>query len=119
MKEAFLATEYAKIDTVYTDLEKLAKEMEKANPHFKPVADRILTAGKVWQSRANVRREFDAAKPDIQGVVIAYDAKMAIIDNHVFKQGESFGDFHIQKVENNRVTFRYKGEEIPLIFRRY
>ncbi len=119
IKEAFLATEYGRVDSLYADIEKLAKEMERANARFKPVADRILAAGRVWINRANIRREFQASKPDIQGVVISPEAKLAIIDNRILKQGESFGDFQIQKVENNRVTFRYKGEEIPLIFRRY
>ncbi len=119
MKEAFLATEYAKVDATYTDVEKLTKEMERSNPRFKPVAERILAAAKVWQSRTNVRREFQASKPEIQGVVISDDAKMAIVDNRIVKQGERFGEFYLQKVENNRLTFRYKGEEIPLIFRRY
>ncbi len=119
IKEAFLATEYGRVDALYGDIEKLAKEMERANARFKPVADRILTAGRIWINRANIRREFQASKPDIQGVVISPESKLAIIDNRVLKQGESFGDFQIQKVENNRVTFRYKGEEIPMIFRRY
>ena len=119
LKEAFHAQEYNRVDSLFADVEKLAKEMEKANVRFKPVAERVLTAGKVWMARAAVRREFQTAKPDIQGVVIAEEAKLAIIENRIFKQGESFGDFQIQKVENNRVTFRYKGEEIPLIFRRY
>ena len=34
-------------------------------------------------------------------------------------QGDHVGEFKVQKVENNRITFRYKGEEIPLVFRRY
>jgi tetratricopeptide (TPR) repeat protein len=119
LKDAFSATEYAKVDTLYIEVEKLAKEMEKANSRFKPVADRVVAAAKVWLNRSQVRREFQSAKPEIQGVVIADDAKMAIIDNRILKQGERFGEFQIQKVENNRVTFRYKGEEIPLIFRRF
>lgn len=119
LKDSFQATEYAKVDTIYAEVDKLAKEMEKSNPRFKPVAERILAAAKVWLNRSHIRKEFQASKPDIQGVVIAEEAKMAVIDNRVIRQGERFGEYYVQKVENNRVTFRYKGEEIPLIFRRY
>ena len=107
------------MDTIFNEVDKLTKEMEKSNVRFKPVAERILAAAKVWQNRSHVRKEFQNSKPEIQGVVISEDAKLAIIDNRVLRQGERFGDFFLQKVENNRVTFRYKGEEIPLIFRRY
>ncbi len=119
LKDAFLTTEYARVDQVYGEIEKLSKEMESANIRFKPVADRILASARIWLNRSKVRREFQAAKPEVQGVVIAEDVKLAIIDNRIRKQGERFGEFHLQKIENNRVTFRYKGEEIPLIFRRY
>jgi len=119
LKEAFLATEYEQVDQIYGEVEKLSREMESANVRFKPVAERILAAAMVWLNRSKVRREFQKTRPEVQGVVIAEDSKLAIIDNRIRHQGERFGEFHIQKIENNRVTFRYKGEEIPLIFRRY
>jgi hypothetical protein len=44
---------------------------------------------------------------------------LALLNDRIIKQGESVDDFRVVKVESNRVTFRYKGEEIPLVFRRY
>lgn len=44
---------------------------------------------------------------------------MTILGTRVVKQGEILNDLRVVRIESNRVTFRYKGEEIPLVFRRY
>lgn len=119
MKQAFYDTEYGQVKRIFGRVKKLAQDMEETNDQYKPVADQILRAGNVWIERTRVRQEFENSKPNIQGVIISPDTKQALINGRIINQGEHFGEFKVQKVENNRITFRYKGEEIPLVFRRY
>ena len=118
MKELFTDGEYQRVEIVYSEVVKLTQEMEQTNTHYKPVADRILAASNRWLTRAQVRQEFQSHKPNIQGIVISENAKMAVLNDRIIKQGEAVDDFRVVKVESNKVTFRYKGEEIPLVFRR-
>ncbi len=119
MKQAFYDAEYAQVESIFTQVKKLAEDMEETNDQYKPVAAQVLKAGNVWIERTRVRQEFDANKPQIQGVIISSQSKQVVINGRIIPQGERIGKFKVQKVENNKITFRYKGEEIPLIFRRY
>ena len=119
MKELFTDGDYQRVEVIHGELVRLTQEMQQTNPHYKPVAEQVLTAGNRWLNRARIRQEFDARKPTIQGIVIAPDTKMALLNERVVKQGETLDDFRVVRVESNKVTFRYKGEEIPLVFRRY
>ena len=119
IKEAFHEAEYTRVKTLFEEVKKLAKEMERTNVRYSSVAERVVNAGEVWIRRTQVREDFNANRPMVQGIILAADAKKAIINDRIFKQGDRFDEFLVQKVENNRVTFRYKGEEIPLVFRRY
>jgi tetratricopeptide (TPR) repeat protein len=119
MKEAFTDGEYQRVEVMHAEVVKLTKEMEQTNARYKPVAEQILTVSNRWLGRAKIRQEFHGRKPQINGIIIADDSKMALLNDRLIKQGEAVDDFRVVKVESNRVTFRYKGEEIPLVFRRY
>ena len=119
MKQAFYDNEYERVEKLFAQVRKLATDMESTNERYKPVAEQVLKAGNVWLERTRVRQEFDSNRPDIQGVIIAPATKQVVINGRIVEQGDHFGEFKVQKVENNKVTFRYKGEEIPLVFRRY
>jgi len=119
MKESFADGEYAQVEAIHSELTRLAQEMEGANANYKPVAEQIMAHSQKWVQRAQVRQDFESRKPNIQGIVISETNKMAVLNDRIVKQGESVDDIRVVKVESNRVTFRYKGEEIPLVFRRY
>ena len=119
MKERFEGGEYEEVNGLYGQVRRLADEMIGANTKFTPVAGRIVDLAGQWVARAEVRLEFDSRKPEIQGIILSDPSNMAILNHRIVKQGEGFSDFRVVKVESNRVTFRYKGEEIPLMFRRY
>ena len=119
VKEAFTDGEYTRVETIHGEIIGLTKEMEQTNARYKPVADQILAVSTRWLERAQIRMEFQNRKPNIQGIIISEAAKMAVLNDRVIKQGEAVEDFRVVKVESNKVTFRYKGEEIPLVFRRY
>lgn len=119
MKELFNDSEYAGVNAVFGEITKLTQEMEQVNTRYKPVARRVQEAAGRWLTRAQVRQEFEARKPSIQGVIISSSEKMVVLNNQVIRVGDSIDDFRLVNVENNKVTFRYKGEEIPLMFRRY
>ncbi len=119
MKELFADGEYQRVEVIHGEVTKLTQEMEQTNARYKPVAEQILAASNRWVTRAQVRQDFQARRPNIQGIVISDNQKMALLNDRVIKQGELMDDFRVVKVESNKVTFRYKGEEIPLVFRRY
>ena len=119
MEEAFNEAEYARVKVIFEEVKKLAKEMERTNVRYRPVAERVANAGQVWIRRTQIHEDFNANRPVIQGIILAPATKKAIINDRIFEQGDRFDELLVQKVENNRITFRYKGEEIPLVFRRY
>jgi hypothetical protein len=119
IKEIFADGEYQKIEPIHNEISKLTKEMGQTNARYKPVADQILAVSTRWLTRSQIRQEFQNRKPTIQGIIISEDSKMALLNDRIIKQGESVDDFRVVRVESNKVTFRYKGEEIPLVFRRY
>lgn len=119
LKQAFYDAEYKHVERLFGELQKVADEMLATNERYMPVAKKVLESGRVWVTRTQIRQEFEANKPKIEGIIIASDTKMALVNGTIVNQGEHFGSFFVQKVENNRITFRYKGEEIPLVFRRY
>lgn len=119
MKDLFAEGEYKRVEVIHGDLVKLTQEMRNVNQNYKAVADQILTAANRWNERAQIRKEFETRKPLIQGIVIASEGKMALLNNRLVRQGEALDDFRVVSVESNKVTFRYKGEDIPLLFRRY
>ena len=119
MNDLFQDGQFEKVNNLSRQVGKLADDMIAANPKFKPIADQIVDLAREWVDRASVRIEFDSLKPEIQEIILSDKRNMAILNDRIVRQGESFADFRIVKVESNRVTFRFKGEEIPLVFRRY
>jgi tetratricopeptide (TPR) repeat protein len=119
MKEVFDDGDYVRVETLHAQLEGLGREMVSANEKYRQVADQILERSRRWVERARVRLAFESQKPEIQGIIIAGDEKMAILNHRIVKQGENLADLRVVKVESNRITFKYRGEEIPMVFRRY
>lgn len=119
IREVFEDGDYARVQQLHVELENLAREMKAANAGYQRVADEILQRSSNWVARARVRLEFESQKPNIQGIIISGDGKMTILNGRIVKQGESLGRFRVVRIESNRVSFSYKGEEIPMVFRRY
>lgn len=120
MKELFADGEYRRLEAVHAEIVRMVQEMQQVNKNYKSVADQILDVANRWNSRAQVRKEFESRKPAIQGIVIAPEGKMALLNNRLVKQGDRFEeDMRVISVESNKVTFRFKGEDIPVLFRRY
>ncbi|MBN1421802.1 MAG: hypothetical protein JXP34_23715 [Planctomycetes bacterium] len=120
MKTAFAEEDYERVEQTGGELEKIADEMQKAHDSFQEVAARTRQAGQYWLERAHVRKEFEKRPLQIQGVVVSEDGNFVILNNRIVHAGDDFDDVvSVQSVEANRVTFRYKGESIPRVFRRY
>ena len=119
MKEVFVDGDYGRVAQIHNEVIRLGEEMHSTNPEYQPVARRILEASNRWYVRANVHQEFETLRPQIQGIIISDEGRMAVLDDRVIKQGEFLDDLRIVRVESNKITFRYKGEEIPVVFRRY
>ena len=123
MRSAFEATEYKKVSDTYEEVKKLAFDMVKASNAFKPAADRIMQVAGHWNRRAQIRSEFAKKDLEILGIVTSKengkDVNFVILNNKLLREGDEYKDFYVDKIERNRVTFRYKGERIGLVFRRY
>lgn len=119
MRELFADGEFRRLEAVHAEVVRMVQEMQQVNKNYKAVADQILDASNRWNTRAQVRKEFEARKPAIQGIVIAPEGKLALLNNRLVKQGERFDEMRVIAVESNKVTFRFKGEDIPVLFRRY
>lgn len=119
VKEIFQDGEYDRVAHMHGEIVNFTEEMIQANEDYAEVANRILEVSEIWFERASVRQEFEAMRPSIQGIVISDDGRLAVLNDTVVKQGEFLDDIRVMDIESNRVTFRYKGEDIPVVFRRY
>ncbi len=119
MKEVFVDGDYGRVAQIHGEVIRLGEEMQSTNPEYQPVAARILEASNRWFLRASVHQEFETLRPHIQGIIISDEGRMAVLNDKVVKQGEFLEDLRVVRVESNKITFRYKGEEIPVVFRRY
>lgn len=119
MKEVFVDGDYGRVARIHSEVIRLGEEMQSTNPEYQPVAARILEASNRWFMRANVHQEFESLRPQIQGIIISDEGRMAVLNDKIVKQGEFLEDLRVVRVEANKITFRYKGEEIPVVFRRY
>ncbi len=119
MKEIFVDGEYDRVRKIHHEVIRLTEDMKSTNKSYAAVADRIVQASNLWSDRANIRKDFEGLRPQIQGIIISDEGKMAVLNDRVVKEGEFFDDLRVVKIESNKVAFRYKGEEIPIVFRRY
>jgi len=120
MKLSFAEEDYERVEQIGAELEKTAGEMHKAHDSFQEVAARVRQAGEYWLERARVRQEFGKRPIQIQGVVVSEDGNFVILNSRIVHAGEEFDDVvSVENVDSNRVTFRYKGESIDRVFRRY
>ena len=111
--------EYDRVRKIHHEVIRLTEDMKSTNKSYAAVADRIVQASNLWSDRANIRKDFEGLRPQIQGIIISDEGKMAVLSDRVVKEGEFFDDLRVVKIESNKVAFRYKGEEIPIVFRRY
>ena len=90
---------------------------------FKAASDRILQVADHWNRRAKIRSEFATKELEILGIVTSLEGgeekNFTIVNNRILREGEELGDIVVDRIERNRVTFRYQGERIGLVFRRY
>ena len=119
VKEIFQDGEYGRVAEMHGAIVNLTDEMISTNEDYREVATRILEVSNIWFERAAVRQEFESMRPSIQGIIISDDGRLVVLNDTVVKQGEFLDDVRVMGIESNRVTFRYKGEDIPVVFRRY
>ncbi len=123
MKAHFDATEYGKVQEVHIEVQKIVQAMTKASEAFEPAAQRITDVANHWGRRAQIRSAFAKKDLRILGIVTSMEdgneANFVILDNKLLTEGDDFEDFTVEKIERNRVTFRYQGERVGLVFRRY
>jgi hypothetical protein len=123
MRAAFDATEYKRVEDQYGEVKKITAEMVKANANFKPAADRITQVADHWVRRARIRAEFSKKELQILGIVTSKvddkEGNFVILNNKLLREGQEYGGMVVDKIDRNRVTFRYQGERIGLVFRRY
>ncbi len=119
MKEVFEDGGYDRVARIHGEVLRLTEEMTATNENYQPVAQRILDASKGWFTRANIRKEFETVRPKIEGIIMSDDGRMAVLNGTVVAQGEFLDDLRVEMIESNKVTFHYKGEQIPVVFRRY
>jgi type II secretory pathway component PulC len=55
----------------------------------------------------------------IQGIVISETDSFAVINNRTYRVGDMFDDMRLIQIEPNQVWFAFRGEKIPMVFRRY
>lgn len=129
IKEAFEEAQYVKVQTLNSEVKEITKNMKKESQSFAPLAESVEKIAESWQKRSAVRMEFKEKDLRIRGIITStlpsgdggdnQEVDFVIINNKLKQEGSEYDDFEIRKIERNRVTFLYKGEEIGMIFRRY
>lgn len=119
MRRVFRNEDYAQIDILYKDIKKIADSMLAVDPEAREVADIVLRVGQEWRTRAEIRQEFSGKGLAIQGIVYHEGSPIAILNDRVLRVGQKYDSMYVVGIERNQIMFNYKGEEIPLVFRRY
>ncbi|MEE8141541.1 MAG: hypothetical protein V3T77_00430, partial [Planctomycetota bacterium] len=120
MQRSFQNQDFPKVALIYMDLEKIAEAMTTVNPEFQQVAGKVLEVGQNWVRKAKIREEFLAKSLIIQGIVTQENgASLAIVNRRLLKVGQVYKEMRVHRIEPNQIYFDYKGERIPLVFRRY
>ncbi len=119
MERAFRNRDFPLVDKIRTGVESLVRDMEKTDSSFVEVTDQVRKISDRWVERARTWREFNAREIEIQGIIIADGDAFAIINDRIHRVGDMFEDMRVMKIEPNQVWFAFRGEQIPLVFRRY
>ena len=130
MERAFRNRDFPLVDKMRSEVEGLAREMETTDSTFVEVSDTVRKVADSWVNRARTWRDFNSRELKVQGIIIdqgtgavVNDGKVgdsfAIIDNRTYRVGDVYDDMQVIQVEPNQVWFAFRGEKIPLVFRRY
>ncbi|MFN0056897.1 MAG: tetratricopeptide repeat protein [Planctomycetota bacterium] len=119
MTQSFRNEDYPEVEKLYSRLQNIAANINDINPEFKQVSKKVLDVGDGWVRRAQIRREFVAKPLKIQGIILHDGPAHAIVNDKYIEEGRGFQDMQVFKIEPNQIIFDYKGERVPLVFRRY
>lgn len=119
MQRSFRNQDYPQIDTQFVEIKKIAEQMVNVDSEARSVAEVVMRVGQQWKTRAEVRREFAGKVLRVQGIVYHRGDPIAILNDKILTVGQRFEDMFVIGIERNQILFNFKGEEIPLVFRRY
>jgi tetratricopeptide (TPR) repeat protein len=119
MQREFQNEDYPRVIALRDELALVSRAMTSVNPDFQQVAKKVTLVGSNWVRKAEIRREFLKKTMHIEGIITHQGAPMAIVNNRLLRIGQPFQDMTVVKIEPNQIYFDYKGERIPLVFRRY
>lgn len=119
MERAFRNRDFPLVDKIRAEVETLVRDMESTDSSFVEVSDQVRKIADRWVDRARTWREFTAREIAIEGIIIAEKDSFSIINNRIYRVGDMFEDMRVVQVEPNQVWFIFRGEKIPMVFRRY
>jgi len=119
MERAFRNRDFPLVDKIRGEVEGLVRDMESTDSSFVEVSDQVRKIADRWVDRARTWREFNSREIGIQGIVISDADSFAIINNRIFRVGAMFDEMRLIQIEPNQVWFAFRGEKIPMVFRRY
>lgn len=119
LERLFRSEDYPAVEERYSEVIDLANKIEQINPEFEKIGEQVREVGQYWVRRAKVRREFNSKDLDIQGIILHEGPAIAIVNETVIEEGGYFDGMNVVAIEPNQIIFRYKEEEVPLVFRRY
>lgn len=119
LQRSFDNRDYSQVATYHEAMKKIGEQMVAIDSEFREVARMIVEVADDWLQRARIRQEFDAKMLKIQGIVTHNGPPLVILNNRALGIGEEVEDMVLVQIEPNQVVFNFRGEEIPLLFRRY
>jgi hypothetical protein len=119
MERAFRNRDFPLVDKIRSEVEGLVRDMETTNSSFIEVSEQVRKVADRWVDRASTWREFNARELQIQGIILAEGDSYAVINNKIYRVGDAMDDMRLIQIEPNQVWFAFRGEKIPVVFRRY
>lgn len=119
MEQAFRNRDFPKVDQIHTKVDKIVRDMEKTSSEFSEVSDQVRSVADQWVTRARTWREFNLLELRIEGIIISEEDSFSIMNGRTYRVGGWVGDLQVIQIEPNQVWFAFRGERIPLVFRRY
>lgn len=128
MRKSFAIRNYPKVITHWNELRELAREMAKSgNEDFRKTAESLLNSGQNFEKQAQTYIQLARIKHEVTGIIIElYPVKkrVAIVNDRLYIEGDFIlndkgepMELKIKKIESGKVTFVYKGVEVPEFLR--
>ncbi len=119
MKRAFEEQDFATVNQLYSEVQKLASEIQDVGDKYRTTSTLVGMAASQMRQRSEVVQQFLSRTVQIDGVVISGEGSYAIVDGEWIAKGGDVEGAVLEEVHRDRLVFNFEGELIVRRFGRF